>query len=161
MEALSFGAYPRSGSHFFTHLTKCRWLEHRIYLLETEKNVVVSIRNPLECIPSWLVLTSDMKPNRAEKQLEWYCAYYEKCETLDIVIIPFLQLVDDPLWCINFACRKYQLPEQKNLDYDLTENFHHPTSDKSLYGLIQDEMFASKSYVRALSVFERLCKPVG
>jgi tRNA(Leu) C34 or U34 (ribose-2'-O)-methylase TrmL len=47
--------------------------------LGTKQNVVVSIRNPLECIPSWIVYNKDKRINRAEKNIEWeYCKTTEE-----------------------------------------------------------------------------------
>tara|TARA_R110000868_G_scaffold168777_1_gene403603 strand:- start:4 stop:489 length:486 start_codon:yes stop_codon:yes gene_type:complete len=161
MGALTFGSFPRSGNHFFTHLTNCKWIYHRICDLEKEANVVVSIRNPLECIPSWIVRENDCSKNRAELNLEWYCAYYEKCKELDIVVLPFEQLISDPLFCINYAHKKYGLEPLKSLDYDLSTGFHDSTKDKTGYEQIIDEMCLAPSFTRAMSLFEELCHPVG
>jgi len=161
MAALTFGAFPRSGGHFFTHLTGCKWLAHSICALEEEQNVVVSVRSPLECIPSWIVLTGDEREDRAEKVLEWYRAYYKKCQQLDIVIIPFSQLISEPLFCINYALRSYGLEPLQELQFDLSTNFHDPTRDKSGYGEIIAEMTMAPSFQPALELFEDLCRPIS
>jgi len=161
MATIRFGAFPRSGSHFFTNITSCEWLRHSIFKLETESNVVVSIRNPLECVPSWIVMTDDDRVDRTEKVLEWYCAYYDKCKELDIVVLPFEQLISDPLFCINYAYQKYGLEPLQSLDYDLSTDFHYPTKDKSEYDEIIQEMQSAPSFSRAMSLFEELCVPVG
>ncbi len=161
MEALSFGAFPRSGGHFFVGLTQCEWLGHSIHKLEKESNVVVSIRNPLESVPSWIVLTEDDRADRAEKVLEWYCAYYDKCKELDIVVLPFEQLVSDPFFCIDYVCDKYGLEPLQPVDYDLSTGFHYPTKDKSEFDEIIEEMQLAPSFSRAMSLFEELCVPVG
>jgi hypothetical protein len=161
MGKINFGSFPRSGNHFFKHLTNCNWLNHRIQPLSIEKNVVVSIRNPLECIPSWIVATKDSRINRAEKNIEWYCAYYSKCKELDIVIIPFEQLISEPLHCINYVEKKYNLDLTKSLEYNLLTNFHSPTVDKSGYGIIVEEIINEPTYIIARSLFEELCVPVG
>jgi hypothetical protein len=161
MGSLKFGAFPRSGSHFFLRLIKCEWLDHKIEPLGNKQNVVVSIRTPLECVPSWISLTKDCRANRAEKVLEWYCAYYERCKELDIVILPFEQLISEPLFCINHACRKYGLELLQSLDYDLSTDFHYPTKDKSEYDEIIQEMQLAPSFPRAMSLFEELSVPVG
>jgi hypothetical protein len=161
MGTLTFGAFPRSGSHFVLGVTNCNFVGHSIHSLEKQQNVVVSIRNPFECIPSWIVLCNDNSLDRAEKNLEWYCAYYEKCKELDIVVVPFEQLISDPLFCINHAHRKYGLELLDSIEYDLSTNFHHPTKDKSEYEKIVDEMYLAPSLSRAVSLFEELCVPVG
>jgi len=161
MGKISFGSFPRSGNHFFTYLTNCNWLGHRIASLSIEENVVVSIRNPLECIPSWIVVTKDDRVKRAEKIIEWYCSYYKKCKELDIVVIPFEQLISEPLHCINFSEKKYNLNLTKSLEYDLSTNFHSPTVYKNEYNGIIQEIMNEPTYVIANNLFEELCVPVG
>jgi hypothetical protein len=160
MEALRFGAFPRSGSHFFTNITKCKWLGHTIHSLEKEQNVVVSIRNPIECIPSWVVFTKDSRPDRAEKILEWYCAYYESCKKFNVFIISFEQLVKEPLFCINHVCDFYGLGQVENIEFDLSTDFHIPTKDKSDYEVIINEMIKSPSYSKAMELFDELAAPI-
>ena len=161
MGSLKFGSFPRSGNHFFLYLTDCEWLDHRIEPLGVEENVVVSIRNPLECVPSWITFIGDKRKTRAEKVLEWYCAYYEKVKELDVVVFPFEQLTSSPLFCINYAYTKYGLEPLKSLDYDLSTDFHFPTQDKSGYSEIVHEMKLAPSFDRAVSLFKELCIPVG
>lgn len=156
MAAIKFGAFPRSGGHFFTNLTGCEWLGHSIYKLEKEQNVVVSIRTPLECVPSWIVMTEDNRSNRAEKVLEWYCAYYDKCKDLNIAILPFEQLISDPLLCINYVYKKYKIEPLKSLSYDLSTGFHYPTKDKSEFDWIIQEMYSSPSFSRAVDLFNKV-----
>jgi hypothetical protein len=168
MGTITFGSFPRSGNHFLEHifsktLVDCRivYLEHLIYPLAVEKNVVTTIRNPLECVPSWIVKMDDSRIDRAEKVLEWYVAYYEKVKQLDIVVLPFEQLVCDPLLCINYVYNKYGLKPLQSLDYDLSTGFYDPTKDKSEYDEIIQEMQLAPSFPRAMSLFEELCVPVG
>lgn len=161
MATLRFGAFPRSGGHFFTHLTKCKWLSHSIRQLEKESNVVVSVRTPLECIPSWITITGDDRFDRAEKVLEWYCAYYKKVKELNVVVIPFEQLISEPLHCINHAHKKYGLQLLDILEFDLSTGFHDPTKNKSKYDEIIAEMKTAPSFQPAMGLFEELCVPVG
>lgn len=160
MATLKFGAFPRSGSHFFLHLTNCEWLDHRIEPLGVEQNVVVSIRNPLECVPSWITLTEDQRPDRAEKVLEWYCAYYSKCLTADLVVIPFAQLVDEPAKCVDYVASHYGLNLTANT-FDLSNGFHYPSKDKNMFASIIEEMRTAPSFRTAMGLFEELCVPVG
>lgn len=161
MATIKFGAFPRSGGHFFTNITGCEWLGHSIYKLEKESNIVISIRTPLESVPSWIVMTEDDRVDRAEKVLEWYCAFYEKCKELDVVILPFKQLISDPLFCINYTYQKYGLQLLQSLDYDLSTGFHEPTKDKSEFDEIIKEMQSAPSFPRAMSLFKELCVPIG
>lgn len=159
MGSLKFGAFPRSGSHFFLHLTNCEWLDHRIEPLGIEQNVVVSIRNPLECVPSWITLTEDKRKDRAEKVLEWYCAYYSKCLVSDLVVIPFQQLVNEPLHCIKYVSDHYGLVVKVNA-FDLSDGFYYPSKNKSEFASIISEMKTASSFQPAMKLFEDLSVPV-
>ena len=168
MDTISFGSFPRSGSHFCMELlhkslssAKIVCLEHRIYPLDKQQNLFTTIRTPLECVPSWITLTADTRSNRAEQVLEWYCAYYEKCKEIGVLTIPFTQLISEPLFCLNYVYRTFGLPLIDSLDFDLDTGFHFPTKDKSNYDQIIDEMLLAPSFSRAMSLFEELCVPVG
>lgn len=150
---ISFGSFPRSGNHFFINLVDCKWLTHGIAPLELEENVVSTIRNPLDCIPSWITLSRDVRVNRAEMVLEWYCAYYEKCAEMNVFVIPFDTLISHPLSSVNSALTRYGLDPLDSVGYDLTAGFHRPTPDKSQYDTIREEMTDSPSFDRAMSLF--------
>jgi hypothetical protein len=160
MGSLKFGAFPRSGSHFFLHLTNCEWLDHRIEPLGIEDNVVVSIRTPLECVPSWISLTKDNRVNRAENVLEWYCAYYSKCSSSSLIILPFQQLINKPIHCVEYVSNYYGLKIQPNI-CDLSNGFQYPSKDKSQFTTIVEEMKSAPSFEFAMGLFEELCVPVG
>jgi len=152
---LKFGAFPRSGSHFFVHLTNCEWLSHRIAPLATSTNVVVSIRDPLECVPSWIVLTNDNRPDRAEKVLEWYCAYYAECLRLDLLLLSFTELVEKPMECVEFVGKHFGI----DIDvpsFDLSSGFHKPTTDKSKFDTIISEMKTAPSFGLSIKLFNQL-----
>ena len=160
MGSLKFGSFPRSGSHFFLHLTNCEWLDHRIEPLGTEQNVAVSIRNPLECVPSWITLTKDKRADRAEKVLEWYCAYYSKCSVSDLVVIPFEQLVNEPLYCVNYVANYYGLMIEVNT-FDLSSGVHYPSKNKNEFLVVIEEVKTAPSFPTAMKLFERLSIPIG
>ena len=100
----------------------------------------------------------DKRPNRAEQVLEWYCAYYEKCKELNIFIIPFEQLISNPLACVYRICEINQItkPTIDTIEFDFSTDFHSPTKDKSNYPSIIKEMEEAPSYNRAMSLFEEL-----
>lgn len=115
----------------------------------------------MECVPSWIVLTKDDRIDRAEKVLEWYLAYYQRCKELDLLIIPFDQLIAEPLFCINYALSKYGIDAIDSLEFDLSTGFHYPTEDKREYARIIEEMLESSSLEAALKIFDELSVPVG
>ena len=166
MGKISFGSFPRSGNHFLEALLAKTlpdrtlvYTEHLIFPLEVEENITVTIRTPLECVPSWITLMEDKRPNRAEQVLEWYCAYYQKCKELNVYIIPFEQLISNPLACVHHICEVNQIPkpEMDTVEFDFSTDFHSPTKDKSNYETIISEMLNAPSYPRAMSLFEELC----
>lgn len=168
MDTLTFGSFPRSGNHFVCELLsksvqpeKFVYLEHRINELAVSTNVFATIRTPMECVPSWITLTSDVRLNRAEKILEWYCAYYQKCKDAKVLIVPFSHLISEPLFCVNHVLNTFDFDLVESLDFDLSTGFHFPTQDKSGYQSIVDEMCSAKSFNMAMSLFEELCVPVG
>jgi hypothetical protein len=170
MDSISFGSFPRSGNHFLEALLKkalpdCSlvYTEHFIFPLEKQKNITVTIRNPLECVPSWITLMGDKRPNRAEQVLEWYCAYYQKCKELGVFIVPFEQLISEPLVCVAAICKINNIPKPliEDIEFDWGTDFHSPTKDKSGYESIVDEMRVAPSFEPAMKLFEALCVPVG
>lgn len=170
MDTISFGSFPRSGSHFCVELihktlphVQLFCLEHRIYPLDKQQNVFTTIRTPLECVPSWITLTADVRSNRAEQVLEWYCAYYQKCQEANLLIFPFEQITANPLQSIDHVCNYFDL-RKRNLDFvefDFSTDFHFPTKDKSGYESIINEMRVAPSFEPAMELFEALCVPVG
>jgi hypothetical protein len=167
MDTISFGSFPRSGSHFCLELLhkslsdiKIVRLEHRIYPLDKQKNVFTTIRTPIECVPSWITLTADVRNNRAEQILEWYCAYYEKCKEVCVLTIPFTQLISEPLFALNQVYKTFGFPLIDSLDFNLDTGFHFPTKDKSNYHEIIQEMQSAPNFPRAMSLFEELCVSV-
>lgn len=163
MGSLTFGAFPRSGSHFFLNLASqtsvnVEWVAHHIHDLETKPNIVVSIRDPFECIPSWVVMKHDTRPDRASKVLEWYCAYYEAVRGLDLMVVPFKTLISDPVGIIQSACEHYGLesPKVESYMFDPSLGIHSPTVDKSGYNQIITEMRESPHAPQATELFDVL-----
>jgi hypothetical protein len=103
----------------------------------------------------------DTRNNRAEQFLEWYCSYYEKCKEIGLLIIPFTQLISEPLFCLNYVYKTFGLSLIDSLDFDLKTGFHVPTKNKSDYNNIIEEMRLAPSFAKAMSLFEELCVSVG
>lgn len=168
MDKIGFGSFPRSGNHFFLELINqipnandFVYLEHRIDPIGKHNKCFTTIRSPLECVTGWIVLMNDIRLNRAEQVLEWYCAYYQKCKDMGVLIIPFTQLISEPMFCMNHVLKTFDLPLVDTVEFDLSTGFHQPTADKSSYGEVIDEMRLAPSFSRAMGLFEELCVPVG
>lgn len=102
----------------------------------------------------------DTRQDRAEQVLEWYCSYYDKCKEVGVLIIPFAQLISEPLFCLNHVYKTFGLPLIDSLDFDLNTGFHFPSIDKSGYSKIIEEMKLAPSFKTAMGLFEELCVPV-
>jgi hypothetical protein len=170
MGTLSFGSFPRSANHFCleliaTALPEINFVhnEHYIYSIDKQENFFSTIRTPLECVPSWITFTKDMRENRAEQILEWYCTYYQKCKDSNVLIVPFEQITSLPLDSLNHVCDHFGISRTgfDSIEFDFSTDFHWPIKDKSNYGIIVDEMKNAPSFNLAMSLFEELCIPVG
>jgi hypothetical protein len=165
VDSITFGSFPRSANHFFERMLTIALKDYRLYsaghsinALYTNKNVITTIRNPIECIPSWIVFTNDTRPNRCEKVLEWYCSYYSACQEIDLLVFPFNEITTKPLECINNAIIYYNLNPIKltKLEYDLSTGFHSPTHNKNDFSKIIEEMTQAPKFNTALNLFNAL-----
>lgn len=161
MATVTFGSFPRSGNFFLLEIFRknassvgVHWTEHNVDLLVKAKNPFTVMRNPLECVPSWIVHQNDTRPNRAEKTLEWYCSFYQKCFDKNIKIFNFDYLINDPIGLISNFCNVQVL--ETNFKY-----FYNETKDKSNYESILKEIYIAESFNKAKELFDKLCVHVG
>jgi len=170
MDTLSFGSFPRSANHFCLELIakslpeiQFVHIEHYIHPIDKQQNLFATIRTPLECIPSWITFTEDVRENRAEQVLEWYCSYYQKCKESGVLVVPFDQITSSPLASMNYICEHFGIHKTKleSIEFDFSTNFHWASSNKSKYKTIIGEMQNAPSFNMAMSLFEELCVPVG
>lgn len=176
MDTITLGAFARSGNHYFDHVVRTalidvrlNWLSHRISDWDNQPNRVTIIRNPLDSVVSWISTTQDNRPDRADKVLEWYIAYYEKIKTLDnIVILRFDELIKNPLGSINKVCSTYGLSKSffssnDTLNTALEASFDYIWANWTTVDLsvIREEVQNSPYFIRAMALFEGLSTPVG
>lgn len=102
MARLTFNTFPRSGTMWVFQTLKIAFPkndiifgDHRITTLRKEANVITSVRNPKDCVPSYLVFFNKDNPNRA---LEWYCRFMQG--TIDskdrIFVADFRDIISKP-----------------------------------------------------------------
>ncbi len=176
MDTLTLGAFARSGNHYFQHLVdtalidvKCDWLSHRMSDWDDKPNRVTIMRDPLDCVTSWISTTQDNREDRAEKVLEWYISYHEKIRSLNqIVILGFDELITDPLGSINKVCNIYGLPKSffssnETLTTALESPFDYIWANLPNVDLsgIKKEVQNSPYFSSAMSLFGELHVPVG
>jgi len=176
MDTITLGAFARSGNHYFQHLVEtalisvhCDWLSHRISDWDNKPNRVTIVRNPLDCVTSWISTTHDSRHDRAEKVLEWYLVYHQVVLTKQIMVLTFDELTCNPLHTINRVCDRYAinrsffssnetLTAAMNSDFDfIWANW----TDKIDYPIIQQEIRSSSLYSAAVDLFEALCVHAG
>ncbi len=158
---VTFGSFPRSGNFFLVETFRknassvgINWVGHNAHLLTKHKDSFTIIRSPLECIPSWIVYKKDVRIDRAEKVLDWYCQYYQKCFDNNIKIFTFNYLINDPIGLISRFC-DVQI-HNTNFNY-----FYNETKDKSNYESILKEMHIATNFNKATELFKRICAHVG
>lgn len=172
MDKITFGSFVRSGNHYFQHIVEtglisvqCEWLNHRISDWDNKTNRVTTIRDPLECVTSWISTTADKRSDRADKVLEWYVAYYSKVKELgkEILIIPFEQLISDSLGSLNSVCDHYGLKRSffSNNDtlsaaFTTSFDFIWSNPDKNDYDQIRSDIGEASYYPQAKELFEKI-----
>jgi hypothetical protein len=176
VDTITLGAFPRSGNHYFQHLVetafadvRCNWLYHRMSDWDNKPNRVTIVRNPLDCVSSWISTTEDSRSDRAEKVLDWYMAYYEKIKSLNgIVVLDFDQLVQDGVGSISKVCDHYDLPQPLFSDNESLYAAFDKSVDYVWANWIETDLDQVKLEVsecaalgKAISLFEELCTPNG
>jgi hypothetical protein len=167
MGEVSVGSFPRSGNHFLVKVlrilfpkTKVNWFEHNISWLETKPNVITIARNPVDCISSWINFTQDTRIDRAERILEWYCAYQNKCIELknSICIIDFDKLITDIESTVNKICSVYEIKEKP--DFSLLPHFDKEFCNTALFDfdrlILKNEIINSISFNKATSIYQEV-----
>lgn len=176
MDTITLGAFARSGNHYFEHLVQTalvgvnlNWLSHRISDWDNQPNPVTIIRNPVDCVASWISTTQDERPDRSAKVLEWYISYYEKILSLDkIVILRFDKLIDDPLGSINHVCDTYGLnrsffSSNETLRAAFSDTVDYVWANWTNIDLsdIKKEIKESLLFKKATRIYEELCAASG
>lgn len=157
MDSITFGSFPRSGNHFILELLKktspslgVHWAQHNVAILTKKRKAFTTMRNPIECVTSWINYTQDNRPNRAEKTLEWYVYYYSQCLQNKIKILDFDELINSPIHCL----QKVVPIQNEQFEIDIKENIHDPTIDKTNFGQIKIELLETPLAKEALQLFE-------
>ena len=176
MDTITLGAFARSGNHYFEHLVQTalvgvnlNWLSHRISDWDNQPNPVTIIRNPVDCVASWISTTQDTREDRADKVLEWYVSYCEKILSLDkIVILRFDKLIDDSLGSINHVCDTYGLnrsffSSNETLGAAFSDTVDYVWANWTNIDLsdIKKEIKESLLFKKATRIYEELCAASG
>ncbi len=117
MARLVYDTFPKSGTAWLSSTLKSAypeseiiWGGHRITTLRKEQQVITSIRNPKDCIPSYMVFFQHNEPGPL---LDWYCRFIQG--TIDsqnnIFISSFEELITDPQSIMIKYSKKFLLTE--------------------------------------------------
>ena len=170
MGEINFGSFPRSGNHFVRALiTKTlpnhqyNFLNHIAYYLNQKPNTFTTIRNPLDCVTSWIANSEDCRIDRAEKTLEWYINFYETVQSYKIPVISFTDLTNQPLQVVDYLCElfKFEKPLIRILELDETNpsTYAKTTNEiKNLFPNIREDVIKASNYKSASALFEGINK---
>jgi hypothetical protein len=149
MARLKIVGFPRCGT---TYLYVCcrdsfginnvDYTQHRIQPLRDGDSVVTIIRDPLECISSWMKMSAEI-PSTTEGLIDWYCRFLQASieNTETSVCLSFDSLVNSPQICMDNISNKFGLDKISQLDINDINldmktnhpgNFPRPT-DKDIY----------------------------
>lgn len=117
MARLVFDTFPKSGTAWLAGTLKSAypeseiiWGGHRAATLKKEEQVITAIRNPKDCIPSYMIFFQHNEPGRL---LDWYCRFMQG--TIDskdrIFISSFEELTTDPQTVMIKYSKRFLLQE--------------------------------------------------
>jgi hypothetical protein len=118
---LNWDTFPKSGSQWLSTTLelsypeyKIIWGGHRINTLRKEENVITVIRNPKDCISSYLVFFQKENP---EKALDWYCRFMQGTIEFSerIFITKFEKITTQPKLVMTEYAKKFNLSNPKNV----------------------------------------------
>lgn len=164
MDIINFGSFQRSGNHFFLNVankifdnTKVVWFEHNCFSLRKQLNTVVTIRNPVDSVFSLCVLRGEYGNDFINDRLRLYKMYYEKINTTNSIIIPFVQLIENPIVCFEYISSKYKLNEPNISKMNISTIEGKEYSNKHIPKFLKSEILNSHYLADADKIFNKLC----
>jgi len=161
VETVNFGSFPRSGNHFFVNLadklfvnTEVVWNEHKSFGVCNQKNLVTTIRNPSDAVFSLCANTGEINQNFIDKSLIWYRLYYEKILQLNVLVIPFEELITNPVSCFNQIVETYNLNEQSFFETSIVNIDGKEPSKQS--DTLRKDILESAMLSSANKIFEQI-----
>lgn len=161
METINFGSFPRSGNHFFVDLasnlfinTTVVWNEHKFFKPLNQKNMVTTIRNPADAVFSLCANTGELGQNFIDSSLRWYRLYYKHITELGALVVPFNELITDPVGCFNRIANTYNLNEPNLFETSII-NVNGKEAAKRPE-LLMNNVLGSKMFPSAHEVFKEI-----
>ena len=175
MEILSHGSFPRSGNHLLDTVLKfsypsCNvmWIEHNAWVSSKVDNFICVVRDPIEAISSWILLTSDNRYDRSDRLLDWYIRYHEFMLNKDnALLVDFNQLINNTSYITDIIFNTYGV---RNTN-DIPKNFYHvymgisypdnsPSGSSEDRERICDEIKKSSNYKDAKKIYKNILKRI-
>lgn len=167
---ITIAGYPRSGTTFLTELLKKSFPEkqfNRTHAIDNTINdifVVSVIRDPKECIPSWMITFNDKKFN-IDDNLNWYISHLKalKNRKLPKVVLDFKEFIKSPEDAIVKCSNEFGLGQGEIVDLeelflkintDRTTKFL-PNPSRQHSHLIKD-VVNSKLYDEAIALYSEI-----
>jgi hypothetical protein len=120
-------SFPRSGNHFLEECLKMAftnaeitWGFHKVHLLNNKDydGIITSVRDPINCISSYMVLTNNFDKEYAKKVILWYKRFISETIKIknNIYVCNFYDLIEYPEIIIKNFAKKYNITASGKID---------------------------------------------
>ena len=168
MVRLAYDTFPRSGTAFIKHSLELAFDYeivggmHKIATFSKEQNVITSIRNPKDCIPSWIEfrkLSKELLPD----YLDWYIRFLQGTvlNINKIYVVTFEKLTSTIELVMKEYANRFNLKSPKSITNDQVkqsmqlEYSEHLPRNKSNYRIELDELILKEPrFFEALNIYE-------
>jgi len=168
MVRLAFDTFPRSGTAFIRHSLELAFEYeivggmHKIATFSKEQNVITAIRNPKDCIPSWIEfrkLSKELLPD----YLDWYIRFLQGTllSINKIYVVTFEKLTSAIELVMQEYANKFNLKAPKKITNNQIkqsmqlEYSEHLPRNKSNYRIELDELILKEPrFFEALNIYE-------
>lgn len=170
MARLAWETFPRSGSMWLAQCLSRSYPTHQIIHGEHRRanlgayaNQITSVRNPLDCVSSWMLFTN--RTTDAEPLLEWYIRFYDRLADRKglVFIATFEDLVSCPENVMQSYAQWFGLAKPRRLDIQALEKFmrvsfsdHMPRSSEGIRSTCKDLVVGSVSFANAVQSYENI-----
>ena len=168
MGRLVWDTYPKSGSAWLARTldlafpkSEIVWGQHRIATLSKEQKVITSIRNPQDCVASYMVFFNHYNPDGL---LDWYSRFMQGTieSASRIFIARFEELTSNPSLVVNQYASMFSLPTPETITKNQVSNKTRETHPQHLPSTITPERIKANEMVmespelqKALDLFNK------
>lgn len=169
MARLTLESFPKSGNAWSAKCLSLSfpndevlWGEHKISNLKEKNNVASCIRNPKDCIPSYMIF---FNKTNLESVIDWYCRFYQGIisNKNKIFIYSFEQITTNPMMVMNSYSIRFNLDSPVFVNTDTikmetkkTHSNHLPSQYSKKRILANNEVLKSPSFQNAYALYEEV-----